>query len=144
MAGAVGRIVELSVEECQALLRTQPIGRVVLVDGIQPVAFPVAFGLDGGDIVFRSAPGTKLDVAETRAGVPVAFEVDSFDAASRTGWSVLVKGELRPVTGEVERTRLARLGVPDWVGSEGARWMRIVPREVTGRRVGRPASLPPD
>jgi nitroimidazol reductase NimA-like FMN-containing flavoprotein (pyridoxamine 5'-phosphate oxidase superfamily) len=77
--------------ECFGLLAGQHLGRVVLVDDRGPIAFPVNFVLDRHSVVFRSGEGAKLDAAGR--GACVAFEVDGADEATRTGWSVLVRGE---------------------------------------------------
>ena len=59
---------------------------VVNVDGV-PAAFPVNFALLDDDIVFRTAPGTKLSAA--LEGAVVGFEVDRIDPVFESGWSVL-------------------------------------------------------
>jgi uncharacterized protein len=71
-------------------------------------------------VVFRTGEGTKLDAAIV--GSRVAFEVDETDAAARTGWSVVVRGEAVEVTDPAELARLRKL-----------RWIR-------GRRAPRPTT----
>jgi hypothetical protein len=68
----------------------------------------------------------------------VAFEVDEIDRRTRSGWSVLVHGLAEAVTDAhrtdlVERTRAT--GVKPWAPGEHGRWMRLIPQEISGRRI---------
>ena len=123
-------------DECYALLRGEPIGRLVIVHGDAPHVFPVNHAVDGEDIVFRTDVGSKLDVGPR---APACFEIDHFDPATRTGWDVVVSGRLEEITThDSERLRrVASLPIDPWAKGERAHWMRMVPRDVTGRRVGR-------
>jgi nitroimidazol reductase NimA-like FMN-containing flavoprotein (pyridoxamine 5'-phosphate oxidase superfamily) len=124
-------------DECRHLLATEEVGRLGLIDGATPAIFPVNYVLDGEAVVFRTAPGTKLSEGPRHQ---VAFEIDAFDRAERTGWSVLVVGHLEEVT-EFEGSMLARvrqLPVEPWAGGDKPHWMRLVPTRVTGRRIGPP------
>jgi len=76
-------------EECEALLRTQKVGRVGLFTHA-PLVVPVVYALLGADVVFRTAPGEKLIAAVLNR--TVAFEIDEFEVSARTGWSVIVVG----------------------------------------------------
>ena len=120
-------------DECEALLARSIIGRVAIVsvDG-RPLVFPVNFALDGGAIVFRSDPGTKLHGA--RRG-PVAFECDGVDSVYHTGWSVLATGNAEVVVNEAELARLARLPLGPWCSGPKSTWVRIRPLMLTGRRI---------
>jgi uncharacterized protein len=91
---------ELTRDECFGLLAGQRLGRVVLVDDRGPLALPVNFVLDQRTVLFRTDEGTKLDVAVCRGRV--AFQIDGVDQATRTGWSVLVRGEAKQVTDPAE------------------------------------------
>jgi nitroimidazol reductase NimA-like FMN-containing flavoprotein (pyridoxamine 5'-phosphate oxidase superfamily) len=126
----------VSREECLRLLADEMVGRIgFLVSGDVEV-LPVNYVLDGEAVVFRTAPGSKLEWA-TRS--PVVFEVDRVDPATRSGWSVIVHGRAEVVTvfDRVElRERVAALPVDPWVPGEKPHVVRIVPRSITGRRVG--------
>ena len=80
----------LSEADCRRLLASTPVGRVIYTSGALPAAVPLNFAMDGEDIVFRTAPGSKLDAA--MAGAIVAFEIDQIDINTRSGRSVLVVG----------------------------------------------------
>lgn len=122
--------------ECLHRLGTGHFGRLgVCVDG-QPIVLPVNYALDGDDIVFRSAPGTKVTAS---IGRPVAFEIDGHEAFSHAGWSVLVVG----TGGEIDRSELyGRRGESLHPAAPGEREhiIRIRTDMVTGRRFG-PARL---
>jgi nitroimidazol reductase NimA-like FMN-containing flavoprotein (pyridoxamine 5'-phosphate oxidase superfamily) len=122
-------------DACLGLLAADVVGRVAVVDGGTPVILPVNYLLDGEDIVFRTDPGTKLDAA-SRA--PACFEIDAFDRAQHTGWSVVVTGRLEEVTHYDARTweRVHALPVQPWAGGQKDHWMRLVPTSIGGRRIG--------
>jgi hypothetical protein len=121
----------LEPEECWSLLGASGVGRVaVMVDGA-PRIVPVNYAVAGDVIYFRTAVGTILTSVVSQK---VAFEVDAFDPAHRSGWSVCVVGAGRP----------AGPCGPDVVVDSWAPRRRdlrycIVPDEVTGRRLFGPA-----
>lgn len=91
-------------------------------------------------VVFRTNPGTKLDAAAELP--PVAFEVDAVDEGTRTGWSVLVRGTLAEVTDPDDLERLHALPLSPWAPGAKARYVRVEPASVSGRRIAIPADLP--
>lgn len=127
----------LSREECLSLLATTPIGRIVFTDRALPAVQPVNYLLDGADdeadIVIRTAAGSKL-AAATRNAV-VAFEIDDFDLASRTGWSVTAVGRARAVTDPEEVRQLAALPLDTWVPGERGHYIVIRAQQLSGRRI---------
>jgi uncharacterized protein len=133
------RIEQLSDEECWGLLADAPVGRVgVIVDDAPEIIRSNHLVYDG-TIVFRSDPGTKL--AGLARHPVVCFQVDGFDPQQRIGWSVLVKGraqQVRQMPDADERRRAAGLPVDYW--APGPKWhrVRIVPIDVTGRRIRHP------
>jgi nitroimidazol reductase NimA-like FMN-containing flavoprotein (pyridoxamine 5'-phosphate oxidase superfamily) len=131
---------ELTKSECFELLASQHLGRVAVVDDRGPVALPVNFVFDRYMVVFRTEEGTKLDAASRSARV--AFEVDGTDAATRTGWSVVVRGEAVEVTDPAELARLRRLPLYPWAPGAKSRYVRILPALVTGRRISGPGGTP--
>jgi nitroimidazol reductase NimA-like FMN-containing flavoprotein (pyridoxamine 5'-phosphate oxidase superfamily) len=118
--------------ECEALLRTQRIGRVGLcID--QPLVLPVVFALIDRDVVFRTAPGEKLIAAALNR--TVAFEVDEYDVPARSGWSVNVVGVIEEVVDAAELRSVRALGLEPWAGEFRDRYVRIRAEHVSGRRV---------
>jgi uncharacterized protein len=124
---------ELTRSECFDLLADEHLGRVAVVDDLGPMVVPVNFVLDRHTVLFRTDEGTKLDAAAR--GGRVAFEVDGTDAATRTGWSVMVRGEAVEVTDPAELARLRELALEPWAPGAKARYVRILPAAVTGRRI---------
>lgn len=124
----------LSPEECAKTLASASVGRVVFLDGNQPVALPVNFAWHENSVVFRTGEGQKMYAATL--GQRVAFQVDDIDQREHTGLSVLVKGLARAVTEWAEQEQLEQLDVRPWQRTpwrEG--WVRIVPDDITGRRL---------
>ena len=131
---------ELTDDECRRLLGERHLGRLALVDADGPVILPVNYTLDEGSVVFRTDPGSKLDAAA--AGATVAFEVDAADERDRTGWSVVVRGQASEVSEPADLERLRTLPLYPWAPGAKARYVRIRPASVTGRRIALPADLP--
>jgi nitroimidazol reductase NimA-like FMN-containing flavoprotein (pyridoxamine 5'-phosphate oxidase superfamily) len=113
-----------------------PVGRIGFIAGGEVVILPVNFTVDGQDVVFRTAAGSKLSAVEV--GHYVGFEADSYDKAKRTGWSVVVNGLAEIVESDDEAARLDSLGLSSWgEGASGRVWVRIRPSSITGRRIAR-------
>ena len=132
----------LTDDECYVLLATQQIGRLGVNAEHYPLIFPVNYALDQCVVVVRTHPGTKLAAADH---ANVTFEVDHIDPISRSGWSVLIRGLAEEVTGAhraelIERTHAT--GVKPWAPGEHGHWVRIIPHDVSGRRIV-PGELPP-
>jgi uncharacterized protein len=128
-----GQVQELTRSECFELLAGEHLGRVAVVDDRGPVVFPVNFVLDRHTVVFRTEAGTKLHAASR--GSRVCFEADGTDQATRTGWSVIVRGEITEVTGQAELARLRELPLRVWAPGARSHYIRILPAVLTGRRV---------
>ncbi len=126
---------ELDDDECRRLLQTQTVGRLaVAVPGAAPHVVPVNYTTLRGSIVFRSAPGLKLEMLVDE---PVSFEVDWWDEERRQGWSVLAQGLAYGASDweiEVEDVALA-----PFVDRQNSRWVRLVPQSLTGRRIMQPS-----
>jgi nitroimidazol reductase NimA-like FMN-containing flavoprotein (pyridoxamine 5'-phosphate oxidase superfamily) len=120
-------------EECLRLLRSATLGRVGATSRALPVVLPVNFRVVDGDVIFRTAAGTKLDMA-TRNAV-VAFEVDDMDPIAHTGWSVVVTGVAREVTDPAELARLAGENIPRWAPRGECRTVAVSTDLVSGRRL---------
>jgi uncharacterized protein len=127
----------LPFEECLRLLASVPVGRVGFVAEGEVVMLPVNHLVDGTDVVFRTAFGSKLAAAEGQK--VAAFEADHYDQQTRSGWSVLVSGRVELVEAEADVSRLSRRGLHPWA-TTGQRpfWIRIRPTSVSGRQT--PAS----
>jgi len=123
----------LPFDACLSLLGAVSIGRVGFVAGGEVAVLPVNFVMDGPDVVFRTASGSKLASAED--GNVVAFEADNYDDITQSGWSVMVSGRAEVVEDDAEIARLSRLGLYSWASAlDRPFWIRIRPTSVTGRR----------
>jgi nitroimidazol reductase NimA-like FMN-containing flavoprotein (pyridoxamine 5'-phosphate oxidase superfamily) len=121
--------------ECLALLEADDVGRLAINQGNVPAIFPVNYVLDGIDIVFRTAPGSKVAHGP---GTVAAFEIDDLDREARTAWSVVVVGRLEVVTGEDPDllVHLRQLPISPWAGGTKEILMRLIPGTISGRLVG--------
>ncbi|MGD0375597.1 MAG: pyridoxamine 5'-phosphate oxidase family protein [Streptosporangiaceae bacterium] len=124
----------LPFDTCLELLGSVPLGRVGFNADGEMVILPVNHVMDGQDVVFRTSRGSKLAAAGEQG--LVAFEADTYDQESRTGWSVLVTGRATVVYEAPEIDRLGHLGLDRWAANvEHPFWVRIRPTSVTGRRI---------
>ena len=143
VSSAKGRLVELGEAECLALLASVAVGRVGISSRALPAILPVSFVLHGGDILFRTVPGTGLQAGV--AGSVVAFEADRFGSSEKEeSWSVLVCGLAEEITDPDLRATLDPLLPDSWAFNGGAdHVIRIPTTRVTGRRLEPvPRSIP--
>jgi transcriptional regulator with XRE-family HTH domain len=132
-AGGHPALDALDPDECEALVGSGGVGRVVFSEPRGPVALPVNFRMLGGDVVFRTAP---LPALTSALGLgPVSFEVDHIDDALVEGWSVLLTGWGHEILDAAEQRLVETLGITPWAGGEREVYVRIVPSVVTGRRI---------
>jgi hypothetical protein len=126
-----GEIAVLDAQTCWQLLAGEQVGRLAVSVHQHPDIFPVNYAIDEGTIVFRTAEGTKLFALFVDSAV--AFEVDSYDPASGTAWSVVIKGRAAEIPMQDLLDDLAFPLFP-WTATPKPRFIRVVPNEITGRR----------
>ena len=124
-----GRITALDRADCYVLLRGRTLGRVAIKIAEDLVILPVYYAVMEDDIVFRTAPGTKLDAAVLKT--KVAFEVDG----TSPGWSVLVRGHAEELREPGLQMRARSLLGHDWPAGEREQLVRIRAEQITGRRL---------
>ena len=130
----------LTDEQALQLLAGGEVGRVGITMGSLPAIFPVNYRLIDGAIVFRTAPGSKMSAATE--GAVVAFEVDDYQLADRSGWSVLAIGRAEVVEDDELTVKLAAARLEPIVDGPRTAIVRIVPAFLSGRRlVHRPGTL---
>jgi nitroimidazol reductase NimA-like FMN-containing flavoprotein (pyridoxamine 5'-phosphate oxidase superfamily) len=121
-------------QECLRLMAKAPVGRVLYTRQALPAVLPVNFSLDtDGSVLLRTS--ARSDLVRAIDGVVVAFEADDFDAATRSGWSVVVTGRATVVTDPTEHERLSRTGPRSWVVTHDGVFVRIEAEMVTGREL---------
>ena len=128
--------------ECLRLLASVPVGRIAFHADGEVVVLPVNHLVDGQDIVFRTASGSKLSAAE-KADI-VAFEADDYDAQTKSGWSVVVNGRAEILYENTETQRLDGLDLHPWpTAVDRPFWIRIRPTSVSGRQIPNVARTQP-
>lgn len=119
-------------DQCIELIESTPIGRIGFMSDGAPMVLPVNYALHEGAVVFRTLEGTKLSAAAE--GQTVCFEVDQWDAATRSGWSVVIRGQASEVDGWGEIEQLENIGLVPWSKEKWRPiWVKIVPSEISGR-----------
>ncbi len=127
-------IERLTTGECRRLIAPGGIGRIAVATASGLMVLPVNFAVVANTIVIRTGDGT---VIAAHAADNVAFEVDHLDEALGQGWSVLVHGPAHRVAqpGELRHLR-EHAAVTPWAGGEREVYVRILPVQISGRRVG--------
>ena len=126
-------ISKLMPNECHRLIAPGGVGRIAFGTLSGPVVVPVNFAVLADTIVIRTAEGSVID---GHADEKVALEVDHIDEALCQGWSVLVRGAAHRVTHPAELHRLQEdASVWPWPGGEREVYVRIIPSQITGRRI---------
>jgi uncharacterized protein len=130
---------ELDIEVCWWLIARTGFGRVAFIADGAPAVRPVNYGVLDRHVVFRTGADSAL--GGMADGSAVAFEVDQTDPVAKSGWSVIVTGQLSAVTDADELDRLAELDLHPWAPGVQDRWMRVTPIAVTGRELTRHRDL---
>ena len=141
VAGMEAMVEVLGEDESLRLIERAEVGRIGFTGRYGPEVLPVNYKVVDGTIVFRTeaegALGQDLRTGIRGAEYKVAFEVDEVDAATRTGWSVMVQGAVHHVEDEAERAELTKVGIESWMSGERSLFMRITPTLISGRRINR-------
>jgi nitroimidazol reductase NimA-like FMN-containing flavoprotein (pyridoxamine 5'-phosphate oxidase superfamily) len=139
---SMGPIVEeLTEAESLRLIEQAEVGRIGFSGRFGPTVIPVNFKVVNGAVVFRTEEDSAL-AGDLRTGIPgadymVAFEVDEMDAATKSGWSVMVRGGVHYVDDQATRAELLQAGIESWAGGEKGLFLKVTPSLVTGRRIHR-------
>ena len=122
--------------ECRRLLATASIGRVAFTDAAMPAIQPASFAVSGNDVLIPTGLGSKM--AAGSRGAVLAFEVDDYDLAERTGWNVTVVGPSRLISDPSHVTALNALGVLPWAPAKTHCYIALHMAVVRGRRISSP------
>jgi nitroimidazol reductase NimA-like FMN-containing flavoprotein (pyridoxamine 5'-phosphate oxidase superfamily) len=128
---ATGRLVDLTPAECWERAASRPLGRLAWTTSRGPTVIPVNFTVNGPSVLLRTSAYTEAALEADDS--LVAFQVDSIDEASRTGWSVLMRG--RAVRAPMSSS--ASEDPQPWVSGPRTLRLRIDVDEISGRKVGR-------
>jgi nitroimidazol reductase NimA-like FMN-containing flavoprotein (pyridoxamine 5'-phosphate oxidase superfamily) len=133
--GSEADVFVLDADECWALVRSASVGRLAVSTEDGPEIFPVNYAVDHGDVVFRTAEGTKL--AALGVNDAVAFEVDGIEDARDDVWSVVIKGRAHRISRTDELVDTLSLPLFPWHAGRKGSFVRIVTEQITGRRFGK-------
>jgi uncharacterized protein len=84
-------------------------------------------------VIIRTSSASELAAAARNA--VVAFEVDDFDAAGRTGWSAVIVGHARVLSANGDLAHVRGLPLPRWSPTAQDHFIAITPELVSGRRL---------
>ncbi|WAL63288.1 pyridoxamine 5'-phosphate oxidase family protein [Amycolatopsis cynarae] len=129
----------LSRAECETLLSSVPVGRLVFSEGALPAIRPVNFLYRGGEIIVRT---TRHGAMSRLNGEVVAFEADDVDPEARMGWSVVAVGWVEPVTDIDEVVMLTDPRRRPWPLGERPHYLRIHVEILTGRQLALAGAQP--
>jgi transcriptional regulator with XRE-family HTH domain len=130
---SAGQSDRLTPAECRRLLAPRGIGRIGFPAAAGLMILPVNYALVGGSIVIRTSGGSVIGA---HGDGPVSFQVDHFDLELGQGWCVLVLGEAHRVLQPNEQRSLREAcDLRPWPGGEHDLLIRIVPAQLTGRRI---------
>jgi nitroimidazol reductase NimA-like FMN-containing flavoprotein (pyridoxamine 5'-phosphate oxidase superfamily) len=122
----------LDEDACWQLLRTHVVGRLGVAVAGEVEIFPLNYLVHEGQIVFKSAAGSK--VAAMAANARVTFEIDGYEPDSGEAWSVIVKGVAHELQRFSEIYAAEELPLFPWNASPKDFFVTIRPRQVAGRR----------
>jgi hypothetical protein len=120
--------------EAMRLLASVGYGRVVFTLNALPAIRPVNHLVDEGRVIIRTRLTAAISAAApSGGGVVVAYEADSIDPQTRTGWSVVITGRAYTITDPDEVLRYEQLLHP-WVNHADT-VVAIEPKIITGFRI---------
>jgi transcriptional regulator with XRE-family HTH domain len=123
----------LTPAQCHEYLVPGGVGRFLFLASRGPVAIPVNYRMLLGDIVFRT--GSAAIIAACEQGQLVSFDVDHIDDVLGEGWSVLASGAASVMPAGAGLEEAAMLVITPWAGGDRDTCIRLVPAEITGRRI---------
>lgn len=122
-------VIVLTEDESYSKLETEKLGRLVVRRSDDMDIFPINYVIDGKNIYFRTAEGNKL--FSVGLNNYVLFEVDN--STAYTAWSVVIKGHAEIVRDYSEIQRCDSLPLRPWVPTLKYNYVRIEPKEISGR-----------
>ena len=121
--------------ECMERLSGAGIGRLGFILDGEVAVLPVHHVVHGMDVYFRTSGGSKIEAAADHS--TVGFEVDEYDRATVTGWSVSLSGTASLVDDDDLVGELAGLDPTPWPSGDPSEavWVRIRPDQISGREL---------
>ena len=126
---------ELSLAECESLLRAGVVGRLALSTPNGPHVIPINYSVVDDAIIVRTSPYSLLGTYGR--GSTVAFEIDQFDHEYQRVWSVVARGRAEFVSDDAELDHIRAVWQPrPWASGNRGMHVRLRWDELTGRRLG--------
>ena len=122
---------DLNDREAWELAMTRPIGRIAHVHEGRVFVFPINPLIDNRQIYLRAAEGSMVYEA-ARRNAAASLEIDDLFDWSKTGWSVLIQGNLSEVT-EPQQIRSVLARLQPWAGGIRNHVVRLTPQHISGR-----------
>ncbi len=129
----------LTQRQCRTHLASGGIGRLLFIAPRGPVALPVNYALNKGEIHFVTDLFKAMSL-ESQARV--SLEIDRIDDRLCEGWSVVASGVARRLSEQVEADALDALGLKPWAGGNRHVLVAMTVDEMTGRVIVRTSSQP--
>jgi nitroimidazol reductase NimA-like FMN-containing flavoprotein (pyridoxamine 5'-phosphate oxidase superfamily) len=126
-----GKVLEMPTDECWELLDARMVGRLAWQEDAGPAIVPVNYVVGDGYVYFRTKPESSIGRNAIRE--QISFQVDDVDDFNQSGWSVLVRG--RAEEAPHEECPEGWDAPSNWPEQDRPLLIRIVPAEVTGRRL---------
>lgn len=120
---------QLTRAECEILLASRHVGRVIHTTSALPTAVPVMYAVIDGSVIFREFPGLDL---RSGTGMVIAFEVDTFEDRFEEGWCVVATGLAVGVTDHAEIQMLDGLGIASWAPDQRSAYVRLTVGPLSG------------
>ena len=127
--------VELAPWECEALLRSQVVGRVGMTTPEGPSVLPVNYSVVDTVIWIRTAADSQL--GRVTDGTVVALEIDGLNYGRHRGWSVLARGPAAVLDDPDVIAHLERVWPPrPWASGDRPTYVGVRWTTLTGRKLG--------
>ena len=119
----------MATHECLDLIRSEPVGRICVLEHGFPIVFPVNYRVADEDGVLRIVMRTAPETAIGRHRGCASLQVDDITLDAGHAWSVIVRGQLRPLLGDV-----GSIDPEPLVQTGRSRWMVLDVGAISGRR----------
>lgn len=126
-------VTELTEDEAWEFLAQQPVGRLATAVAGEPDIWPLNHAVGDRALYVHTTPGSKL--AELAVNHAVAYEADRWDDAAVT--SVVLKGTAEILEHDADLAEAEGTGLETFTATPKDVWVRVVPREISGRRYAR-------
>lgn len=123
----------LSTDECWALIAGQTTGRIGFLAAEQVTIFPLNCIVHGRSVYFRTSEEGVIASSHLKQA---AFQLDHVDTVTRSGWTILVNGDIERITDpDLLKTLWGSRAEEPWAPGQRNVFFGIKPGSVSGRRL---------